>query len=70
LMAPGIKNISLKNSNEILLIKDEGGTILAIGKLVKDFGEALDKKHGKVAENLHYLNDKLHKILVSRRDPR
>lgn len=66
LMAPGIVSFSQKGPGEIVLIKGEDGLILAIGRLLQGFREALDKRRGKVAENLHYLNDRLHQFLMAR----
>lgn len=64
LMAPGVT--SFKGSNEIVLIEDEDGSVLAVGRLLEGFEEALNKRHGKVAENMHHVNDKLYQILVSK----
>ena len=67
LMAPGILSIDLKDSSNIVIIKSEDGAVLAVGRLVKDFIDSLNRKHGKVAENIHYLNDKLYRLLALRR---
>ncbi len=65
LMAPGILRVSLRE-NDIVFIKSLDDSIIAIGKFVKDFRGALASKHGKVAENLHYMNDKLYRLLASK----
>lgn len=66
LMAPGVVSFRLEGSNGIVIITSEEGSVLAIGRLVEGFREALDKRHGKVAENIHHVNDKLYQILVSK----
>ncbi|MEM0121593.1 MAG: PUA domain-containing protein [Thermoprotei archaeon] len=67
LMAPGIVSIRLQNHSDVVIIESEDKSILAIGRFIQDFLDALNKKHGKVAKNIHYLNDKLYKVLTLRR---
>ena len=65
-MAPGIisadENI---RKGDIVWIRDERGTPLAIGKALMDGKEMVVSKKGKAVENLHHIGDKLWKFSVS-----
>lgn len=65
LMAPGVVRIDGDfNIDDLLLIADERhGKPLAIGVALLDSQSMRKVKHGKVVKNIHYVGDKLWKML-------
>jgi PUA domain protein len=67
IMAPGICAVdSNATIGDIVVIVDENhGKPLSVGKLIQSAGEIIDKKRGKAVENLHHVSDSFWKILKS-----
>ncbi|MDH5807252.1 MAG: DUF1947 domain-containing protein [Candidatus Methanomethylicaceae archaeon] len=65
-MAPGIRNINDVNLEEIVVVIDEKhGKPIAIGKMIMNSKEILEKRKGKAIKNLHYVGDYLWKLVQS-----
>lgn len=65
-MAPGIRNIDNVKLEEIVVVVDEKyGKPIAIGKIIMDSKEILEKRKGKAIKNLHYVGDYLWKLVQS-----
>lgn len=64
-MAPGVAQIDGKfNTDDLLLVVDEHhGKPLAIGVALLDSQAMKKLKHGKVVRNIHYVGDRLWKML-------
>jgi PUA-domain protein len=65
LMAPGVVQIDGDfNTDDLLLIVDERhGKTLAIGAALLDSHGMRKLRHGKVVKNIHYVGDRLWKML-------
>ncbi|UCE15973.1 MAG: DUF1947 domain-containing protein [Candidatus Bathyarchaeota archaeon] len=65
LMAPGIVQIDgdFKTDNLVLVVDERHGKPLAIGAALLDSHVMRERKHGKVVKNIHYVGDRLWKML-------
>jgi PUA domain protein len=70
-MAPGIVKVDGKfNVDDLVVILDENfSKKIAVCKVLYDSCKSTEKKHGKVAQNLHHINDKFWETfkLISKR---
>ena len=67
IMAPGILEVKGKfREGELVAILDEKHKkLIAVGVALKDSEEIVKTKHGKVVKNVHFVGDKLWKIIKS-----
>ncbi len=65
LMAPGIVKVDgdFKTGDLLLIVDERHGKPLAIGVALIDSGVMRGLKHGKVVRNIHYVGDRLWKML-------
>jgi PUA domain protein len=64
-MAPGVVRIegNFQTGDFVLVVDTRHGKPLAIGKAIVNSGGMKTLKHGKTVKNLHYVGDKLWKLL-------
>lgn len=65
-MAPGIRSAENANQDEIVVVVDEKyGKPIAIGKMIMNSREIMEKRKGKAIKNLHHVGDHLWKLVQS-----
>ena len=66
IMAPGITEIApgLAVGTYIVIVDENYGKSLAVGKLLQESDEIIKTKKGKVIKNLHYVNDKIWSLVL------
>jgi len=65
-MAPGITKVigELKEGELAIVIDQSNNKPLSVVEIMSNWGESFKAKHGKVAKNLHHVNDKLWKTAL------
>ncbi len=65
-MAPGITKIvgELKEGMLAVVVDQSSNRPLAIVEILDNWSQLIKDRHGKVAKNLHHLNDKIWKVVT------
>ncbi len=65
-MAPGITKVTgeLKEGQLAIVVNQTSNKPLSVVEIMNNWSQSLEAKHGKVAKNLHHINDKFWKIAL------
>lgn len=64
-MAPGIRSIHGSLNDIVVVVDEKHGKPIAIGKVIMNPMEVLEKRKGRAIKNLHYVGDYLWKLIQS-----